>query len=128
MMNGLETRACFLDNDLAAFCTRLPARFKFAQGRGKHLLRRALRGVVPDTVLDRPKKGFGVPISRWLRELPAPDTNLADLEQGAFGRLWRAHAEGDADRRLVLWSGLSLHHHLCAMSRMREPTATPGAA
>jgi asparagine synthase (glutamine-hydrolysing) len=44
MMNGLETRAAFLDNDLVAFCARLPARFKFAHGRGKHLLRRAQRG------------------------------------------------------------------------------------
>jgi asparagine synthase (glutamine-hydrolysing) len=129
MMNGLETRAAFLDNDLVDFCARLPSRFKFAQGRGKHLLRLALRGVVPDTILDRPKKGFGVPISRWLRELPPPqDDGVTDLRAGALNRLWQDHAAGRNDNRLALWSGLSLHHHLAAMQRMRAPTVTAGAA
>jgi asparagine synthase (glutamine-hydrolysing) len=128
MMNGLETRATFLDNDLVAFCERLPARFKFAGGRGKHLLRLALRGVVPAAVLDRPKKGFGVPISRWLRELPAPRGDFAGFKPGAFDRLWREHASGQADHRLALWSGLSLHRHLEGMQRMRAATITAGAA
>jgi asparagine synthase (glutamine-hydrolysing) len=129
MMNGLETRAAFLDNDLVDFCSRLPSRFKFAQGRGKHLLRRALSGVVPETVLARRKKGFGVPISRWLRELPAPpEDGLAEFKPGAFDRLWCTHADGGADNRLALWSGLSLHHHLGAMQRMRAATVTAGAA
>jgi asparagine synthase (glutamine-hydrolysing) len=129
MMNGLETRAAFLDNDLVDFCMRLPSRFKFAQGRGKHLLRLALKGVVPDAVLERPKKGFGVPTSRWLRELPAPATGgYSDLRPGAFDALWRAHADGRRDNRLALWSGLSLQHHQAAMQRMRAATVTAGAA
>jgi asparagine synthase (glutamine-hydrolysing) len=128
MMNGLETRAAFLDNDLVAFCERLPARFKFAQGRGKHLLRLALRGLVPDAVLDRPKKGFGVPISRWLRELPAPRGDFAGLRPDAFKRLWQEHAAGEADHRLALWSGLSLQHHLAGTERVRGTTITAGAA
>ncbi|WP_395016356.1 asparagine synthase (glutamine-hydrolyzing) [Dongia sp.] len=128
MMNGLETRATFLDNDLVAFCERLPARFKFAGGKGKYLLRKALRGVVPDAVLDRPKKGFGVPISRWLRELPAPRGDIAGFKPGAFNRLWCEHAGGEADHRLALWSGLSLEQHLSGMERMRGATITAGAA
>jgi len=128
MMNGLETRAAFLDNDLVDFCARLPSRFKFAQGRGKHLLRRALRGVVPDAILDRPKKGFGVPISRWLRELPPPEDSIAAFRPGAFNRLWQEHRDGVKDNRLALWSGLSLHHHLAGMRRMQEARVTAGAA
>jgi asparagine synthase (glutamine-hydrolysing) len=128
MMNGLETRAAFLDNDLVAFCERLPARFKFAGGRGKHLLRLALRGTVPDAVLDRPKKGFGVPISRWLREIPAQRDDFAGFKPGAFHRLWCQHAAGEGDHRLALWSGLSLQRHLAAMERVRGTTITAGAA
>lgn len=116
MMNGLESRAAFLDNDLVAFCARLPSRFKFAHGRGKHLLRRALHGVVPEAVLNRPKKGFGVPISRWLREMdaPAPD-EMPGLRSATLSHWWQEHAEGRKDHRLALWAGLSLHHHLDAM-------------
>jgi asparagine synthase (glutamine-hydrolysing) len=121
MMNGLETRAAFLDNDLVAFCTRLPARFKFAHGRGKHLLRRALRSVVPDSILDRPKKGFGVPTSRWLREMPAPDLeDVTGLSKATLDRWWAEHAAGRADHRLALWSGLSFHHHRAAMRDVQQ--------
>jgi asparagine synthase (glutamine-hydrolysing) len=117
MMNGLETRAAFLDNDLVAFCSRLPARFKFANGRGKVLLTKALRGIVPDRILDRPKKGFGVPISRWLREL-SPPQHLQGLgiEESAAERLWRDHAAGTADHRLSLWCLTSLQYHAARLS------------
>lgn len=116
MMNSLETRAVFLDNDLVDFCRRLPARFKFSKGTGKIMLRQALRGVVPDEVLDRPKKGFGVPISRWLREITPPDLDaLPQMRPGAASKLWAQHAAGVADERLALWCCLSLHHHLKGM-------------
>jgi asparagine synthase (glutamine-hydrolysing) len=130
MMSGLESRAAFLDNDLVAFCTRLPSRLKFAHGRGKHLLRRALQGVVPDTVLDRPKKGFGVPVSRWLRGIDAPLLgDIPGFRTATLNRWWREHAEGQKDHRLALWSGLSLHHHLGAIEQARQqrrPHATAG--
>jgi asparagine synthase (glutamine-hydrolysing) len=129
MMNGLETRAAFLDNDLVAFCERLPARFKFARGKGKRLLRRALEGIVPDTVLHRPKKGFGIPTSRWLRELPSPSGGeLEYFRPGAWQRLWQEHASGDKDHRLSLWSCLSLHHHFAGMSRAHSPVRRPSVA
>jgi asparagine synthase (glutamine-hydrolysing) len=70
MMNSLETRAVFLDNDLVEFCRRLPNRFKIRRGQRKYLLRRALRGLVPDDVLVRPKKGCGIPLASWLKTTP----------------------------------------------------------
>jgi asparagine synthase (glutamine-hydrolysing) len=124
MMNGLETRAVFLDNDLVDFCRRLPARFKYHKGTGKYLLRQALRGVVSDEVLDRPKKGFGVPISAWLREIAAPDFGaLPHLRTGGMQRLWQRHASGEADERLALWCGLSLYHHQIGMRRAANDSA-----
>ena len=109
MMNGLETRAPFLDNDLVEFCRRLPTAFKFAQGRGKRLLRRAMRGMVPDRILERPKKGFGVPVSKWLLEWPTPKSaHRPGVRDGAFARLWREHAMGRRDNRLPIWCCLGL--------------------
>lgn len=129
MMHGLETRAAFLDNDLVDFCARLPNRFKFRHGRGKILLRRAFRGIIPDGLLERRKKGFGVPTSRWLQDLPAAgSSHLPGARAGGVERLQREHLDGTGDHRLALWSSLSLAHHWGAMQRGESGVVTAGAA
>lgn len=65
---GLEARAPFLDQELFAFALQLPEAEKVAFPRKtKVALKRALRGIVPDAVLDRPKRGFQVPLATWFR-------------------------------------------------------------
>lgn len=66
MAVSLEARAPFLDPDLVNFAARIPAR-RHLEGGLKGLLRHALRPVLPDVILDREKKGFGLPLDRWLR-------------------------------------------------------------
>lgn len=66
MAHGLEVRVPFLDHDLIDYVVRIPARRKMPGGKKKWLLKKALRGVVPDFVLDGPKTGFGVPFGFWL--------------------------------------------------------------
>ncbi len=66
MAHGLEVRVPFLDTDFVSYAARLPNRAKLAGRRGKHLLREALRGRVPDGILDRPKQGFHLPVESWL--------------------------------------------------------------
>jgi asparagine synthase (glutamine-hydrolysing) len=63
---GIEARVPFLDNDLTELALALPSVQKVPSGRQKHLLRAALRGVVPDEVLDGAKIGFGVPYGHWI--------------------------------------------------------------
>jgi asparagine synthase (glutamine-hydrolysing) len=67
MAVGLEGREPLLDHRLVEFALRLP----FALRRGtlgtKHLLRRVLYRYVPKTMVERPKQGFDMPVSRWLR-------------------------------------------------------------
>ena len=70
MMCSLETRAVFLDNDLVEFCRKLPHRFKFRRGQRKYLLKKAARTLLPDAIVDRKKKGFGIPLTKWLRKFP----------------------------------------------------------
>jgi asparagine synthase (glutamine-hydrolysing) len=110
MMNSLEGRAVFLDNDLVEFCRRLPNRFKIRRGQRKYLLRRALRGLVPDDVLARSKKGFGIPIAKWLRTTPArpPNAPIEGLRMDRVLDRWAQHRAGKTDNRLFLWSWLAL--------------------
>jgi len=83
MACGVEVRVPFLDPDLVAFTERLPDDLKQHGRSGKHVLRAAMRGLVPAEVLDRPKAGFGFPLRRLLH--------------GSYGRRLRALA---ADGRL----------------------------
>jgi asparagine synthase (glutamine-hydrolysing) len=110
MMVSLETRAAFLDNDVVDFCTRLPHGYKYRRGVRKFLLRRAAVGLVPDAVLTRAKKGFGVPLAGWLRQMPAapPLAGVPGARPAWIAERWSAARAGDEDERLLLWSWLSL--------------------
>ncbi|MFY9555306.1 MAG: asparagine synthase (glutamine-hydrolyzing) [Blastocatellia bacterium] len=67
MAVSLEARAPFLDHHVMEFAASLPAGYKVRGLRTKSLLKRALKGVLPDETLNRRKMGFGVPISHWFR-------------------------------------------------------------
>jgi asparagine synthase (glutamine-hydrolysing) len=69
MASSVEARAPFLDPQLVEFAARLPVRLHWDDRGGKRILKRAFQGVVPDTVLARPKRGFGAPVQRWLGSL-----------------------------------------------------------
>jgi asparagine synthase (glutamine-hydrolysing) len=65
MANSLEARVPLLDHSLAEYACALPVRFRLRGRETKYLLKRLLRGRVPDEVLTRPKQGFGVPLEVW---------------------------------------------------------------
>jgi asparagine synthase (glutamine-hydrolysing) len=68
MAHALEVRAPFADHLLLERMAQLPGSFKLHRFRGKQLLRRAVRDLVPAPILTRKKKGFGLPLDRWMRE------------------------------------------------------------
>lgn len=67
MAHGVEVRVPFLDNELTDFALTLPSAMKIPKGEQKGLLKQALRGIVPDYVLDAKKTGFSVPYGNWLK-------------------------------------------------------------
>lgn len=109
MMVSLESRAVFLDNHVLDFCRRLPHRFKLWRGERKYLLKRALQGLLPSEIIQRTKKGFGIPLVKWLQEEPAWALEpVPGVDMAWAAQRWRQHRMGTEDARLFLFSWLGL--------------------
>jgi len=67
MAHGVEARSPLLDHRLVEFAAALPVDLKIRGGEGKYLLKSAMRGLLPESVVTREKMGFGVPLDRWYR-------------------------------------------------------------
>ncbi len=118
MANSVEGREPFLDHRLVEYALALPPRMKFRHGVGKWALREAMRGILPDEIIDRPKQGFGTPMEEWLRgpfgataHVAVRSSGLRD--QGLFDyrlvdRLFSAHRAGRGDWSKHLWNLFTL--------------------
>lgn len=114
MATSLEVRAPFLDVELVEFLGRVPPRLKLRRFDTKHLLKRAMRDVLPVGIASRPKKGFGIPVAAWLkaelREHLQEELSGERLRrQGLFDpvtveRLVSEHLSGRRDNRKQLWT------------------------
>jgi asparagine synthase (glutamine-hydrolysing) len=116
MAHSLEVRSPFLDHEFVQFAARIPAKYKWRRGEGKHILKRAFRPDLPDKVVDRSKQGFGVPVSEWFRGKLRDDV-AADLERlgerprfdpDGLQAVLDAHVAGRADNGYRLWDLLML--------------------
>lgn len=83
MAHSIETRVPLLDHKLVEFAGGIPTELK-VNGTSKYIFKEALRGILPDSVIDRPKQGFGVPLGRWFR--------------GSLGGFLREHLLSDRSR------------------------------
>ena len=111
---GLEVRAPFLDTALVAFACQLPPHLRLRGRTPKYILKQAMRGRLPDDILDRKKQGFAVPVARWMREdlASAVRDELAPdklQREGLFDPVFVEglvgdHLSGRRDRRKALWT------------------------
>ena len=116
MAVNLETRLPFLDPAVAELAWRTPLDRKVRAGTGKWLLRQLLHRYVPAELVERPKAGFGVPLSQWLRgplrpwaeDLLATERLRAEgfLSPEMVRRLWDDHQAGRRDMAYELWDVL----------------------
>lgn len=114
MAASLEVRAPFLDHTFIEYLTCLPIGLKLRGLTTKYILRRAMRDRLPARITARPKKGFGIPVAKWLkgelRELVNDTFAQGRLrEQGLFSpayvqQLVAEHEKGIADNRKLLWT------------------------
>ncbi len=124
MASSLEARNPFLDYRLVEWSMRLPLQFKIRHGHSKYLLKRALCRYLPENLVFRPKRGFGMPVGQWLRgplqswahELLYDKTLMSrvPLEQSAVRALFKSHSAGDREAHPLLWAVLML---LCYVAR-----------
>jgi asparagine synthase (glutamine-hydrolysing) len=114
MMASLEGRVPLLNNDFVEYATHLPLNLKLRGLRSKFLLKRALRGILPGAILNRSKKGFGIPVAHWFRG-PLKEQMLSVLSperiarEGFFDppvvkKLIDEHLVGRRDNRKQLWT------------------------
>ena len=118
MAHSLEVRAPFLDHRLAERANAAPWNVKFNAFEGKLPLRALARKILPPSLAGRAKKGFGIPLARWLTAEMRPIAedffsrkSLCDsglIEPNLPIRLWQEHLSGKADHRKPLWALLAL--------------------
>jgi asparagine synthase (glutamine-hydrolysing) len=69
MATAVEARVPYLDHEFVGLAMSIPQRIKLGGGyHPKHLLKTAVRGLIPDAIIDRPKQGFRVPVADWMSE------------------------------------------------------------
>jgi asparagine synthase (glutamine-hydrolysing) len=117
MAHSLEVRCPLLDQELMAFAATIPSNLKLSGLSAKVILKKAVGDLIPETILNRSKQGFGLPIDRWMREDLAPMASdlLLDrtaLSRGIFSeagvrRLLQDHSRGES-RGLQIWNLLML--------------------
>lgn len=137
MAHSIETRAPLLDHHLIEFAQTIPSSLKLRRtSRGwetKYILKRAVKGLIPDEIIHRPKHGFDVPIRRWLkRELGEMCDDLLTsprarqrgyFNQDVVASLLQEHRRGIRDNARHLWALLIFEIWHCAFID-REPVAS----
>jgi asparagine synthase (glutamine-hydrolysing) len=106
MLCSLEARTPFLDLEVANVARRIPWQLKLRNGKTKWILKRALEPLLPREIVHRPKKGFGMPIGRWIREGKFglnEKGGVPGLRHEFARRKLSRHLTNRADERLFLW-------------------------
>jgi asparagine synthase (glutamine-hydrolysing) len=122
MAHGLETRSPFLDTAVVELGAALPDALRMRRGVGKLLLRRVMKGRLPEPILTREKQGFGAPLGAWFRSgldgfvrerLLDPLSPLyAWLRPEPVARLVADHQAARADLSPQIWALLTLESWL----------------
>jgi asparagine synthase (glutamine-hydrolysing) len=132
MAHSVEAREPLLDHKLIEFAETIPASLKLRGSVGKHILKAAVRGLIPDEIIHRQKQGFGVPIRRWfnteLRELLYDTlTDRRTRQRGYFNQkavdeILDEHRRCRRDNSTHLWGLLTLElWHRAFIDRTPDP-------
>ena len=131
MAHSLEVRVPLLDTDIVEFAFQLPDHVKMPGMKLKHFLKESIKDMLPEETVNRPKKGFNVPMPRWLKDglKPLVDHYLSSgmvSKQGYFNphtvqHLVHTHMGGKADYSRNLWALLMFNVWVEKTSFEREP-------
>ncbi|NQT21737.1 MAG: asparagine synthase (glutamine-hydrolyzing) [Planctomycetes bacterium] len=112
--NSLEVRVPFLDHKVTEIAATIPSDLKLRAGVSKYILKKCLRGLLPDVILDRGKMGFGVPVAKWFTGEWSQLLQQMLFEPRSVGRgyfnekyirhIWDEHKRGRRDHCDRLWA------------------------
>ena len=118
MACALEVRSPFLDHELVEFAATLPWDFKLHGSDRKHILKTAFADLLPSEILNRRKRGFGIPLAAWLRTtwrkqseealFEGPLISEGFIERKPLIEIWNAHQSRHSDYSYLLWTLLML--------------------
>ncbi|EMO43009.1 asparagine synthase (glutamine-hydrolyzing) [Leptospira noguchii] len=115
MVNSLEVRSPFLDIDLVEYIRKIPHEYKYKNGITKYILKKSLIRMLPNEILYRSKKGFGVPVGKWFYQnmLKVKLSNEHNIMDKVFIMKKNfAHSKGKEDNRLFLWNLFVLNQYI----------------
>ncbi len=119
MAHSIETRVPFLDKRLVELAIRIPQSLKIKNRNGKRMLKKAVKGIIPDEIINREKKGFSGPMSEWLKK-PETAKPLTDIifnsklrerdiiDYDHVRKLIKNHQKGLVDNNFKIWNLISL--------------------
>lgn len=135
MLHAVEVRSPFLDRKLVEYVNSLPTHMKFRRGVAKFILKKAMlrrkdgRSLIPPNIVNRRKKGFGIPVAKWIRGemqhtfrevlMQNWPTELSMFDTAEIGRLLEAHVKCESNNYKELWA-LFVLAEWCN-SRRRDP-------
>jgi len=118
MAHSVEVRPPFLDHRLVEFAAKIPGHMKIRSGREKHILKEAVRGLIPDAILHRRKEGFVLPVDQWLLSemrpwvmdmlSPAKVTKSGLFRHDRINELLELHFSRKANHGPRIWNLLML--------------------
>lgn len=112
MAHSLELRVPFLDKELFEFARTVPTDYRLGGGTTKYVFRKAMEGIIPDFILNRPKLGFPVPLRDWLKG-PRGGELLEQIRASGIDhilqiseaeRMLKLHRSGQGDYSRLLWA------------------------
>jgi asparagine synthase (glutamine-hydrolysing) len=118
MYNSLEVRAPFLDKNVVEFFNSLPKDFKQKGFTGKYILKKLMEDKLPYDIINRPKKGFGLPLSEWIRkDLKIEIENILLKEDAYFNmdyikKILLEHHSRKYNHRKLIWNLYILKRYL----------------
>jgi asparagine synthase (glutamine-hydrolysing) len=113
MAYSVEVRSPFLDYRIIEFARTLPVEYRYQKGLRKKILRDLLKGYIPENIFNQPKKGFSVPLKRWMREDLRDDVlkelndcflkKVPNLDTDKFKLQLDCHMKGLVDYSFNIW-------------------------